>query len=263
MIKSPSLNWQSLRILNVVTGICKYILFSSILMLFIVHHSIVCLILVNEKRKLRYFMWSISRTSSLALKVLNIKVSVVGPRGEVQKKLIVANHLSYLDVLILFSYFPSLFVTSTEIRDTFLLGRVCKLAGCFFVERRKELRKDDTKNLELKCMKKQFENGFNVFLFPEGTSSDGLTVLPFKSTFFQLAVDTQTPVQPICIQYLGLSRNLPPWFGDMTFPDHLFRLCCEKQIEAKLTILSEISATDRFELSNSCYEIIKDCYDKG
>lgn len=245
-----------------ILGPVKFFLFFLVVVFFIIHHTVANLLIWNEKKRLKYFLRSISLTARLGLKILNVKVSRQGVRGEVRSRLIVANHLSYLDVLILVSHYPSLFITSTEIRDTFLLGRITKLAGCFFVERRKEKRTPETKDIELREMKEKFDAHFNVFLFPEGTSSDGKEVLPFKSTFFQLAVDAGKPVVPICLKYKGESASHVPWYGKMTFPDHLLKLCFQKEIFAEISEQEEIAARDRFEFARIAQKYISEAYAK-
>lgn len=112
-------------------------------------------------------------------------------------------------------------------------------------------------------MRDQLQNGFNVFLFPEGTSSEGRSVLPFKMTYFQLAVDTGCEVQPLTLKYHGSSKDIPPWYGDMTFADHLMRLCCERKIFASITVHDSIIGNERSELSRIAYSTIKECYDKS
>jgi lyso-ornithine lipid O-acyltransferase len=241
-------------------GMIRFISFISLMLIFLVHHALVQLIIRNEKIRFRYYMRSIRNTSRLGLKILNVRVVRSGVRGEVTRQLIVANHLSYLDILVLFRELPSLFITSTEIRDTFLLGHICKLAGCFFVERRREKRSLTTKNRELAGMKEKFEQGFNIFLFPEGTSSDGKGVLPFKATFFQLAVDTETSVIPVCIKYAEESDQVVPWYGDMTFPDHLFRLCLQKKIQVEVKVLDEVKGVEKMTLARICHEKISEAY---
>ena len=100
-------------------------------------------------------------------------------------------------------------------------------------------------------------------MFPEGTSSDGLEVLPFKTTFFQLAVDSKTPVIPICLKYLGAGARHVPWYGDMTFPDHLLKLCFQKEILVNLTEQDEIQASDRFEFAKVAHKYISEEYAKS
>jgi 1-acyl-sn-glycerol-3-phosphate acyltransferase len=231
-----------------------------LLVIFLLHHLAASLLIRNEERKLHYYLRSISSMSDRVLRLLNIRIMVHGELRSVGHQLVVSNHLSYLDVLILFRFFPALFITSTEIRDTPVLGHICKLAGCFFVERRREKRSQETKEQELGAMLDKFRQGFSVFLFPEGTSSDGTTVLPFKGTFFQLAVDTQTAVRPLCLKYLGANRDVPPWHGDMTFPDHLFRVCLQERIDVSLTVLPEITGTEKMLLSKHCHSVIAEAY---
>lgn len=245
-----------------ISGIYRFLAFIGLMLYFVFHHTLADILIRQRRKKMNYFIRSVSKTSRLALRVLNVKVTREGSRGEVKQRLIVANHLSYLDVLILASEFPAFFITSVEIRETFFLGPICRLAGCFFVERRKEKRNNLTKIKELSLMKKQVARGFNVFLFPEGTSSDGRSVLPFKATFFQLAVDTGTPIVPVCLKYTGSDYELPPWYGDMTFIDHLFNLCQSSSLEARLTLLPEINGEDKFLLAESCHSLIKAEYEK-
>ena len=250
------------NLLSLPFGLVKYCLFTLIILTFLVHHTIAGLLIWNEKLRFRYFLWSISQTCKVVLRLLNVSVSVEGDKGVIKQKLIVSNHLSYMDVVILFAYYPSLFITSVEIKNTFLLGRICKLAGCFFVERRKSHRSMETKNNELNSMKEKFDQGFNVFLFPEGTSSDGSGVLPFKGTFFQLAVDTGTKVQPMCLKYTGPNAQVSPWYGDMTFPDHLFKICLQREITAHLTILDEVDGIEKMAFAKKTQEMISEAYEK-
>lgn len=241
-------------------GILKYITFNLLLLVFLFHHVLVWLFIRDEEKRLCYFLRSIQLTSRVGLKLLNIKINKNGTAEAIRGRLIVSNHLSYLDVIVLFSEFPSLFVTSTEIRDTFLLGHICRLAGCFFVERRRSHRSLLTKERELSSMKEKLNQGFNVFLFPEGTSSDGKQVLPFKGTFFQLAVDTQTTVVPICLKYEGRNRDVFPWYGDMSFPDHLFKVCQEPEVEVSVTILENAFAPEKMQLAKICQQEIAQVY---
>lgn len=196
----------------------------------------------------------------MAQKILNIKVNFEKSTGGSTPGLIVANHLSYVDVLILGSSHPALFITSQEIRETFLLGKICELAGCFFVERRREKMTPGTKATEMAIMRKHLGHGHSVFLFPEGTSSDGSTVLPFKATFFQLAVDGKLSISPVVLNYLGESQKFVPWYGSMTFADHLFKLCTLKKIEVSVKELAFIQGENKFELAEQTCQLIRQNY---
>lgn len=242
-------------------GLLKFLIFIFLMGLFLIHHSVIRLVLWNQNVRLRYFLRSISLTSKLVCSLLRIDVDHIKVKGEVNCGLIVANHLSYLDVLILFSLYPSLFITSQEIKETPVLGQICELGGCFFVERRKEKRTLSTMTQELQSVKNKLDQGFNIFLFPEGTSSDGHQVLPFKATFFQVAVDSQSPVQPMCIKYKGENRDLIPWFGDMTFIDHLFKLCMLTEINVELIVSPAFCGTNKYDLATLSQEIIRNNYE--
>lgn len=244
----------------ILIALLKYFFFLLILFTYLVHHTAISLLLQDEKKRHRYFLKSTTGYASVIKKLLQIEVIADRPGREVTGSLIVANHMSYVDVLILAVAYPSLFVTSVEMREVPVLGWVTRLAGCFFVERRRSRITPDTKVRELGLMKKKISEGFNVFLFPEGTSSDGTQVLPFKVTFFQLAADAGIPVVPVCLRYKNDSGAIVPWYGEMTFPDHLWKLCKLSKIEVELRELPELRSESKFELSERSFEAIRMCY---
>jgi 1-acyl-sn-glycerol-3-phosphate acyltransferase len=238
----------------------KFILFLSLMFIFVIHHE-----LIKFSRKgddlTDYYLQSISNYARIALKILNVSTEFDNYEA-IKKRLIVANHLSYLDVLVLFEAYPSLFITSVEMGNFPVLGRITRLAGCFYVERRKSLLTPERAKLEIETMTKELELGRNVFLFPEGTSTDGSGVLPFKAAIFQLAIDTKTPVVPLCLEYEELDSV--PWHGEMTFLGHLFKLCLKEEVHARVTQLTERCAVgkDRFGLAKECREAVALVYGK-
>jgi len=174
--------------------------------------------------------------------------------------LVVSNHLSYTDILAIVSYYPACFVTSVEMRDVPVLGHICKLAGCVFVERRN---KENLGN-EVKEITDALENGLNVVIFPEATSTNGEDVIRFRRPLFRSAIDSKTKVKPLTVNYKTLSgtpvtlenRDRVFWYGDMTFADHLWGIFQFKEIEVELTVgnsltISEgISHSDLAEISH-------------
>lgn len=262
MRTETQLNFQNYTLTELFCGLIQLTVFLFLLVLFIIHHSLIDLIIINQTIKQKYFLKSISWTSKIALKILNVKIKIKGDLSFLNSSVLVSNHLSYLDVMILFAYSPSLFITSTEVRDTFFLGRITKLAGCIFVERRPEKRTSETKNIEIMSLTTQMKKGFSIFFFPEGTSSKGKKVLPFKSTFFQIALDTNSKVTPLCLRYEGENSSIIPWFGDMTFLDHLYLLCMQDKIHAELTILSPVTAESRKDYALKTFDLISDHYER-
>ena len=182
-------------------------------------------------------------------------------------KLIVCNHLSYLDILILSSRIPSSFVTSTEMKETFGLGQICILAGCVFVNRKNK------KNIhsEVKEITEALKEKINVIIFPEATSTNGEEVLRFRRPLFQSALDAKQNVSPITINYKKLNnekvtrsnRDQIFWYGDMTFFSHFWKFLKIQKTVVEVTIEAEIPTTqhpDTISISSKSFEIIKNLY---
>jgi 1-acyl-sn-glycerol-3-phosphate acyltransferase len=137
--------------------------------------------------------------------------------------LIVANHLSYLDIVIVSAALPCAFVAKQEIGDWPLFGVLAKMGGAIFVDRGSRASAWDAAD----AMSFRLGDGVPVVLFPEGTSTDGSDVIRFHSTLFASAVEGQLPVVPAAVFYerrgTGTERDLC-WFGDETFLPHLLRV---------------------------------------
>jgi 1-acyl-sn-glycerol-3-phosphate acyltransferase len=154
------------------------------------------------------------------------------PRAE-PPALYVANHASYLDILVLSTLLDASFVAKAEVAGWPLFGVLAKSVNTIFVER-----KASRSGGQRDQMRQRLESGGSLILFPEGTSSDGNRVLPFNSTFFSLAElsvnGAPLTVQPISLAYtrynhLPMSRRERPylaWYGDMGLAGHLWDLLC-------------------------------------
>ena len=183
--------------------------------------------------------------SNRALRILGIRTYLVDMPPEIKSGLIVANHLSYLDVLVLSRVAPFLFITSVEVKHSFGLGLITRLAGCLFVERRSRthLRSESSRIEEVLASR------IPVVLFPEGTSSNGADVLPFRPALFQSAIDANVPVHLFQIHY---DDEAVPYFGEHAFLPHLLKLCSRKKIRASLKYLGRLrpEVGDRKTLAN-------------
>ena len=159
--------------------------------------------------------------------------------------LLVSNHLSYMDAIVLFAYFPSVFVTSIEVKETPFLGQLCMLAGCLFVERRTK----DKLSKEVQDITFALRDGLSVSIFPEATSTSGGEVLRFRRSLYRAAIEAGKPVVPVAINYAYLSgqrvdksnHDMIFWYGDMTFLDHLWGLFTVFTIEVHIKVGAPMS----------------------
>lgn len=184
----------------------------------------------------------------LGLKILNVKTTIIGQdkmkTSASEARLMVGNHMSYLDILILSSIYPSSYVTSQEIRETPLLGILCEWAGCLFVERRSRM----NLSREVSEIKEALTNGLTVTIFPEATSTNGEEILRFRAPLYQAAIDSGAWVQPFCLNYLRINkasfsrgnRDYVCWYGDMDFAPHLWALCRLESVDVSVQFLEAL-----------------------
>jgi 1-acyl-sn-glycerol-3-phosphate acyltransferase len=158
----------------------------------------------------------------IVLGSLGIRYRVEGtpPTGST---LVAANHLSYLDIVIVSAAMPAAFVAKQEIGNWPFFGPLSKMGGAIFVDRSSRASAWET----AEEMSQRLEDAVPVVLFPEGTSTDGRDVLRFHSTLFAPAVEAELPVVPAAVFYekkeAGTERDLC-WFGDEAFLPHLLRV---------------------------------------
>jgi 1-acyl-sn-glycerol-3-phosphate acyltransferase len=147
--------------------------------------------------------------------------------------LLVCNHLSYLDIIALSALRPCVFVAKREVRGWPLFGWLARGGGTIFVER--DSRSAAAQHVER--ISSAIESGLLVVLFPEGTSSDGATVLPFKSSLLHAAAEARCPVAAAGIDYRlaeGSVAHEVCYWRDMALVPHLLNLFGKQRIETTL-----------------------------
>lgn len=184
----------------------------------------------------RWVRWSSQRL----LRVFGAQVSV---RGDAPRSgLLVCNHLSYLDILVLASLVPAVFVSKADVARWPVLGRLARLAGTVFV--RRERRADVARvNREMQAA---LNAGLLVVVFPEGTSSGGDTVLPFQSSLFDAAIQSGVPATAGCIRYRMPEGNPAEevcYWRDMTLFSHLVNLLGRPAVDA-FVAFAPVDASD-------------------
>ena len=169
-----------------------------------------------------------SNYAAFALRMMRIHIRTIGQVPVDENFLMVSNHMSYLDLLIISSIHPSVFVTSIDMGEIFFLGTMCEIGGSVFIERRHRERV----GFDTNQMSNALRDGFNVILFPEGTSTNGSTVLPFKKSLLLSAGAAEKRILPITLKYVEIdgkpfspvNRDRVCWYGSMGFLPHLIGL---------------------------------------
>jgi 1-acyl-sn-glycerol-3-phosphate acyltransferase len=200
-------------------------------------------------------LW-LHRASRRILRIFKLEPQVTGPVPS--SGLLVSNHLSYLDVLVLMAIMPAIFVAKYEIRYWPVIGQLAMLAGTLFIDRE---RRSDVRQLteEIRTVLNQ---GTLVILFPEGTSTNGQGVLPFKSSLLEPAVRQTHPITVGCIGYAlddgDVSEDICYW-GNVTFFPHMLNLLSKRAVRAFVRFARfERSRTDRKELAQQLrLEVLK------
>jgi lyso-ornithine lipid O-acyltransferase len=202
----------------------------------------------------------------LLLRLLGISLRVYGEPSAVSPVFFVSNHASYLDVIALGALLPAGFVAKAEVADWPLIGILSKIQNSVFVERRRTRAAKQSAQLQDYLAK-----GQNLILFPEGTSSDGLTALPFKSSLFSIVEDsacgktiTVQPVSVTCTELNGFpllreERASFAWYGDMTLLPHLWNVFKHGAFTIEVVFHAPLTTADypnRKNLAAACHDIV-------
>lgn len=176
---------------------------------------------------------------------LGIRVTVRGRMASERPLLIASNHTSWTDIMVLGSVDDVCFIAKSEIDGWPIFGWLARLQRTVFVERDRKGKSGEQANV----LAKRLAAGDAMVLYPEGSTSDGNMVLPFKSTLFGAATmairsgaTDKVYIQPLAIAYVRLHgmpmgrqhRRLAAWIGDMDLVPHLSVLLREGGIDAEL-----------------------------
>jgi len=167
--------------------------------------------------------------------------------------LLVCNHLSYLDILVLGSLVPCVFVAKSEVKHWPVLGWFARLAGTVFVHRERRSRTAQS----AREIEAALRTGDLVVLFPEGTSSGGETVLPFKSALLEPAVRRTYALTAGLIGYEladGDASEEVCYWKDMTLVPHLINLMSKRAVRASVSFTElQLGSANRKELAQQLH----------
>ena len=191
------------------------------------------------------------------LSIFEIKVEVQGLNNLLfnQKQyLMVANHISWMDIIVIQSIKPSIFVAKSDVASWPLFGWVAQMTGTIFIKREKV---SDIKKA-LKKMKRRLIKR-SVCIFPEGTSTNGRYLLPFKSNLFQSSIDTNKSILPLCLRYKqkGIYSDKVAFIDDMSLVDSIIKIKKEIDISVEVEVLQPVRPRgNRKELAVYVQEIL-------
>jgi 1-acyl-sn-glycerol-3-phosphate acyltransferase len=179
----------------------------------------------EEVTRQRAVLSVMRRTARRLLAVLGVRVTRGATRDAPDFAcLTVSNHQSYLDVLVIAAHYPARFVAKREVEAWPVIGLMARLCGTIFIDR-------DSLRQGALCAREVAASlgaGVGVQVFPEGTSTDGRGVLPFKPLLLSAALKARSPLLPLTINYVAANgkppnaaaRDVCCWHGEMEFVSH-------------------------------------------
>lgn len=198
----------------------------------------------------------IQRWCKRVLPLLRIRIEVSGTLPE-HTVMLVANHISWVDAWVINSVLPVRFVAKSEVSHYPIVGWLAKQCGVLFIER---ARRRDTARVAGEGAK-SLQQGDCMCIFPEGTTTAGTYILPFRSSLLQAAVDAGVDIQPVGLRYLlpdGSPNTDVAFIGEMNLWESLRLILSQSQIQAEISILQPISTVgqDRQVLAKSAQQQI-------
>jgi len=200
-------------------------------------------------------------------RLLGMRVRVIGEPACTDRRRVVfvSNHSSWIDVPVLGGRLYGCFVSKGEVAEWPLVSAIARLGRTVFVSRQRGLILQERDH-----MRARLAEGDNLILFPEGTTSDGSRVMPFRSAFFAVAEGADPPLmQPVSVVYDRLAglpigratRPLFAWYGDMDIVSHYWRLGRHKGLRATVLLhapLDPATFPNRKALSQAVWRVVAD-----
>lgn len=186
--------------------------------------------LSQRRRQQRIMAWTQALLSHIAIKLV-----VIGKPPSQGPVLLAANHISWLDIVVIMACCSSRFVAKSEVRQWPLIGTLAGAASTLFIARAS--RRDALRVVHR--MAAHLQSGDVLAIFPEGTTSNGLTLLPFHANLFQAAISANAPVQPVALQFLevatGVTSLAPRYIDDDTLLGSIWRTLTAPPLYVEVT----------------------------
>ena len=192
-----------------------------------------------RRRILKAWSWQL-------LSILNIGLRIEGQQLALREEgcLLVANHISWLDIFVLNAIHPAQFIAKSEVRNWPLIGWLARRSGTIFIER--ALRRNASRiNRDVSQL---LEQGACISLFPEGTTTDGLQVGHFHSALLQPAIDARIKMCPVALRYEnddGCPSLAAVFTGDTTLVRSIWRILRARHLKALAVFTPELRTADQ------------------
>lgn len=194
--------------------------------------------LLGPARRQRLRNWVFRTWARRTTATLGMRVEVRGPAPQ-PPFFLVSNHLGYLDIILLATAVDAVFVSKAEVRNWPLFGRICHDAETIFVDRGS---RRDVLRVHRE-MRRVFDLGYGVVVFPEGTTTAGDRILPFKPPLLEFPAGEGLPVHVAVISYatppdLPTAQQAVCWHGDIPFAPHFLGLLRLRELRATIDFAS-------------------------
>ena len=197
-------------------------------------------------------------------KCIGHQLIIKGELSKITPTLYVSNHSSYVDILVLGTFIPARFVAKNEVAKWPIMGWLATNQGTIYIDRSRNAIADGTEKLI-----EFLDRGESLILFPEGTTSDGCRILPFGSSFFDVAMKKNVVVQPITVTYAGWDglpmprymRKFCGWFSpDIDMVSHLWSIAQWGTVQVVVDLHAPMNPQaflSRKELSQASFEAVQ------
>lgn len=245
---------------------CNKLFFFALLCLIIIPIQTVWQLITRNSRL--YFVIP-KLFNRLTLFIFRIKVNMMGEKPEKDNVIFVGNHLSYIDIPVLGGHLLATFIAKADVRQWPIFGTLASISRTIYIER--------DRGAALKCIQdiqKSLKEERSLILFPEGTSTQGTEVFPFKSSIFELFLHKDLKkkliIQPFTITITHINghdiltsndNDIYAWHSDMTLPPHLWTLAKSKGASIQVHLHKPHKASDfenRKEFSSRCHQDVQE-----
>lgn len=197
------------------------------------------------------------RWSRQLLALLDIRIEFAGDPARIGTGLLVANHVSFIDIFVIDAILPSTFVAKSDVAAWPLIGWLCRRTDTVFIERGSRKAAHRTRQQMLTAL----GAGRRLAIFPEGTTTDGGRLLPFHAALFQSAIDAAVPLHALALSYRGRDgapSTAPAYTGDISLMSCLLSVLEAGGLVAQVALAASFTPplADRRHLAHRAHQAV-------